>query len=261
MPELLAVNKNLFVEDAWQLDVFKGTGGYERARRALTEMSPEDLIAMMEASGLKGRGGAFFPTGMKWKFVRADPNTPRYVIANGDESEPGTFCNRFNMELDPHLFIEGMIIAAYAVDSHFGYIYIRGEYGRAIERVEQAACRLLRGRHSRRGRLGVRLQAGPATAPRGGSIHLRRRDGAVQLARRQARQPPVQAAVSHELRRLEKAHRHQQHRDVRLRSVDSRKRRRVVFRTWAKATRTPERRSTVSPALSTTLGSMSCRWA
>ena len=138
MPELLAVNKNLFVEDAWQLDVFKGTGGYERARRALTEMSPEDLIAMMEASGLKGRGGAFFPTGMKWKFVRADPNTPRYVIANGDESEPGTFCNRFNMELDPHLFIEGMIIAAYAVDSHFGYIYIRGEYGRAIERVEQA---------------------------------------------------------------------------------------------------------------------------
>ena len=75
---------------------------------------------------------------MKWKFVRADPNTPRYVIANGDESEPGTFCNRFNLELDPHLFIEGMIIAAYAVDSHFGYIYIRGEYGRAIERVEQA---------------------------------------------------------------------------------------------------------------------------
>ena len=138
MPELLAVNKHLFVEDAWQLDVFKGTGGYERARRALTGMSPEDLIAMMEASGLKGRGGAFFPTGMKWKFVRADPNTPRYVIANGDESEPGTFCNRFNMELDPHLFIEGMIIAAYAVDSHFGYIYIRGEYGRAIERVEQA---------------------------------------------------------------------------------------------------------------------------
>ena len=138
MPELLAVNKNLYVEDAWRLDVFKGIGGYERARRALTEMAPEELIALMETSGLKGRGGAFFPTGMKWKFVRADPNTPRYVIANGDESEPGTFCNRFNMELDPHLFIEGMIIAAYAVDSHFGYIYIRGEYGHAIERVEQA---------------------------------------------------------------------------------------------------------------------------
>ena len=138
MPELLAVNKNLYVENAWQLEVFKGVGGYERARRALMEMAPEDLIALMETSGLKGRGGAFFPTGMKWKFVRADPNTPRYVIANGDESEPGTFCNRFNMELDPHLFIEGMIIAAYAVDSHFGYIYIRGEYGHAIERVEQA---------------------------------------------------------------------------------------------------------------------------
>ncbi len=138
MPEVLAVNRNVSVENAWQLEVFERGGGYSRAKRALGEMQPEELIALAEASGLKGRGGAFFPTGMKWKFVRADPNTPRYVIANGDESEPGTFCNRINMEMDPHLFIEGMIIAAYAVDSNYGYIYIRGEYGRAIERVGQA---------------------------------------------------------------------------------------------------------------------------
>ena len=138
MPEVLAVNKNVGVENAWQLDVFRKGGGYSRAQRALGDMQPEDLIALMESSGLKGRGGAFFPTGMKWKFVRGDPNTPRYVIANGDESEPGTFCNRINMEMDPHLFIEGMIIAAFAVDSNYGYIYIRGEYGRAIERVGTA---------------------------------------------------------------------------------------------------------------------------
>ena len=75
---------------------------------------------------------------MKWKFVRADPNLPRYVVANGDESEPGTYCNRAILEEDPHNFIEGMIIAAYAVGAHTGYIYIRGEYGLAIERVQAA---------------------------------------------------------------------------------------------------------------------------
>ena len=138
MPEVLVVNKNIKIERSWDLGVFQGRGGYQQARHALSEMTPEELIEVVEASGLKGRGGAFFPTGMKWKFVRADPNTPRYVIANGDESEPGTYCNRVNMESDPHLFIEGLIIAAYAVDSHFGYIYIRGEYDLAIERVAQA---------------------------------------------------------------------------------------------------------------------------
>jgi len=134
----LVVNKNIHKDRSWTLDVYRAGGGYRQAARAIKEMSPESLIDLVTASDLKGRGGAFFPTGMKWKFVRADKNVPRYVVANGDESEPGTFCNRFTLELDPHLFIEGMIVAAYAVDSHQAFIYIRGEFGLAIERVRAA---------------------------------------------------------------------------------------------------------------------------
>ena len=138
MEEIRVVNRNLGKPDSHTLAAFEAAGGYVQARRALNEMEPEAIIALMEESELKGRGGAFFPTGMKWKFVRADPNLPRYVVANGDESEPGTYCNRAILEEDPHNFIEGMIIAAFAVGAHTGYIYIRGEYGLAIERVQAA---------------------------------------------------------------------------------------------------------------------------
>ena len=142
MPEIRVVNRNIGKQDSHKLDVFRAGGGYEQARRALKSMDPEELIGLMEEAGLKGRGGAFFPTGFKWKLVRGDPNTPRYVVANGDESEPGTFCNRYILEEDPHNFIEGMMLAAYAVEAHTGYIYIRGEYGLAIKRVQEAlkAC-------------------------------------------------------------------------------------------------------------------------
>ena len=138
MEEIRVVNRNLGKPDSHTLASFQASGGYAQARRALNEMEPTAIISLMEESELKGRGGAFFPTGMKWKFVRSDPNLPRYVVANGDESEPGTYCNRAILEEDPHNFIEGMIIAAYAVGAHTGYIYIRGEYGLAIERVQAA---------------------------------------------------------------------------------------------------------------------------
>jgi NADH-quinone oxidoreductase subunit F len=138
MPEVLVVNRNLQKDQSWLLETYRRDGGYAQAERVVKKMSPEEVIEVVTAADLKGRGGAFFPTGFKWKLVRGDPNTPRYVVANGDESEPGTYCNRFLLEKDPHGFIEGMIIAAYAVDSHTGYIYIRGEYGQAIERVREA---------------------------------------------------------------------------------------------------------------------------
>ena len=125
MPEVLVVNRNLKKDQSWLLETYRRDGGYAQAERALRDMSPDDLIELVTAADLKGRGGAFFPTGLKWKLVRGDPNTPRYVVVNGDESEPGTYCNRLLMEDDPHGFIEGMIVAAYAVDSHIGYIYIQ----------------------------------------------------------------------------------------------------------------------------------------
>ncbi|MFO7496486.1 MAG: hypothetical protein R6X05_12735 [Desulfobacterales bacterium] len=105
-------------------------------------MTPADVIAELQASGLKGRGGAGFPTGLKWSFVAKAPGTPKYVICNADESEPGTFKDRVIIEGDPHSIIEAMTIAAYAIGASEGYVYVRGEYALAQERlilaIEQA---------------------------------------------------------------------------------------------------------------------------
>ncbi len=96
-------------------------------------MSPDDVINEVKKSALRGRGGAGFPTGMKWSFVPKDSPKPKYVVCNADESEPGTFKDRYLMERDPHLLIEGMLIAAYALGSKTGYIYTRGEYKYLID--------------------------------------------------------------------------------------------------------------------------------
>ncbi|MCY3832665.1 MAG: NADH-quinone oxidoreductase subunit NuoF [Chloroflexi bacterium] len=106
-------------------------GDYSALRKALNEMSPEDVIAEVEASGLIGRGGAAFPTGLKWKFTRAADGDEKYVVCNADESEPGTFKDRVLMEHRPHLLLEGIALAAYAVGAKKAYIFIRGEYPKA----------------------------------------------------------------------------------------------------------------------------------
>ncbi len=134
----LVVTKNFGNPQSWTLDSYRAAGGYTALARVLREMTPEDVSDLIKASGLSGRGGAFFPTGLKWEFVRKDPKTPRYVVVNGDESEPGTYVNRYSLELDPHLMLEGMIIAAYACHATLGYVYIRGEYGLAHERTQAA---------------------------------------------------------------------------------------------------------------------------
>jgi NADP-reducing hydrogenase subunit HndC len=113
-------------------------GGYEALGKALTEMKPADVINEIGKAGLKGRGGAGFPTGMKWRFVSQVDNYPKYVICNADESEPGTFKDRLILEGDPHSIIEAMAIAGYAIGAHEGYIYIRGEYGLAKDRLSRA---------------------------------------------------------------------------------------------------------------------------
>jgi NADP-reducing hydrogenase subunit HndC len=113
-------------------------GGYEALGKTLTEMKPADVINEIGKAGLKGRGGAGFPTGMKWRFVSQVDNYPKYVICNADESEPGTFKDRLILEGDPHSIIEAMAIAGYAIGAHEGYIYIRGEYGLAKDRLSRA---------------------------------------------------------------------------------------------------------------------------
>lgn len=112
--------------------------GYAALGRVLTEMTPETVIAELEASGLRGRGGAGFPTGTKWKFVAKTSADQKYVICNADESEPGTFKDRLILEGDPHSIIEAMTIAGFAVGASEGYIYIRGEYSLAQERMHRA---------------------------------------------------------------------------------------------------------------------------
>ena len=119
--------RNIETTDSHTLAVYKSRGGYRAFEQVLRGMSPEKLIEEVKASGLRGRGGAGFPTGMKWSFVPKDSPKPKYVICNADESEPGTFKDRLLIEKDPHAVIEGTILAAYAIQSHMAFIYIRGE--------------------------------------------------------------------------------------------------------------------------------------
>ncbi len=116
---------------------YRDRGGYEALAKAL-KMEPAAIIDEVKASGLRGRGGAGFPTGMKWSFIPKDSAKPKYLVVNADESEPGTFKDRLLMEKDPHQLIEGCIIASYSVAAHTTYIYIRGEYVYAADVLEQA---------------------------------------------------------------------------------------------------------------------------
>ncbi|MEW5867644.1 MAG: NADH-quinone oxidoreductase subunit NuoF [Chloroflexota bacterium] len=126
------------VIDPESLDDYLIHDGYVALGKALFTMNPEQLIAEVDRSGLQGRGGAGFPTGRKWSFVRGAQGQPKYVICNADESEPGTFKDRLILEGDPFSIIEAMTIAAYAIGASEGFIYIRGEYGLAYQRLENA---------------------------------------------------------------------------------------------------------------------------
>jgi NADH-quinone oxidoreductase subunit F len=113
-------------------------GGYQALRKALLKMAPEEVISEIKKSGLRGRGGAGFPTGVKWEFCRKSPGEQKYMICNADEGDPGAFMDRSTMEGDPHTVIEGLIIAAYAIGASEGYIYCRAEYPLAIKRLRIA---------------------------------------------------------------------------------------------------------------------------
>jgi len=130
--------RNVGTPDSHTIGVYRSRGGYGALEKVLREMSPERLIDEIKASGLRGRGGAGFPTGMKWGFVPKDNPKPKYVVCNADESEPGTFKDRLLIEKDPHAIVEGTIIAAYAIQSHTAFIYIRGELVFGAKVLERA---------------------------------------------------------------------------------------------------------------------------
>lgn len=123
--------------ESWTLDTYTRHGGYEGLRKALA-MSPDDLIAYVKDSGLRGRGGAGFPTGMKWQFIPQGDGKPHYLVVNADESEPGTCKDIPLLFANPHSLIEGIVIACYAIRSSHAFIYVRGEVVPVLRRLHEA---------------------------------------------------------------------------------------------------------------------------
>lgn len=130
--------RNVDVPDGHLLSTYEAGGGYRALRKALGEYTPDEIVDLVKESNLRGRGGAGFPTGMKWSFVPKAAGKPKYLCCNADEGEPGTFKDRIIMERDPHQLIEGLAVSAYAIGAETAYVYIRGEYVTAIRRMEQA---------------------------------------------------------------------------------------------------------------------------
>ena len=135
--EVKVLTSRFGIPNSASIDLYLAHGGYQGLKKALT-MKPEDVINEVKKSSLRGRGGAGFNAGMKWSFVPKQTSKPKYVVCNADESEPGTCKDRVLMEYDPHQLIEGIVIAGYAIQSHQGYIYVRGEYRYLMEIVDRA---------------------------------------------------------------------------------------------------------------------------
>lgn len=129
--------KNIDVEGIKTFEVFRKHGGYTAAEKAL-KMTPDEILEEVKTSGLRGRGGAGFPTGLKWSFLAKPEGVPRYLVVNADESEPGTFKDRYLMEYIPHQLIEGILISSFCLGANVSYIYIRGEYSWIPEILEHA---------------------------------------------------------------------------------------------------------------------------
>ena len=137
------LTRNITIGEPTDLAAYEASGGYQAIRSTIGKLSAADVLDMVKDSNLRGRGGAGFPTGMKWSFVPMDktpdgPKGHKYLVCNADEMEPGSFKDRLILEHDPHQLIEGMILSAYTIDADIGYIFIRAEYHTAAKRLRDA---------------------------------------------------------------------------------------------------------------------------
>jgi NADH-quinone oxidoreductase subunit F len=132
------LTKDFGLKNLFKIKVYLQQGGYKAVEKALQQMKPAEVLEEVKKANLRGRGGAGFPAGVKWGFVPQKTDKPRYLCVNADEGEPGTFKDRYIMSHNPHLLLEGVIIACYAVGIHSAFIYIRGEYEAVAERLEEA---------------------------------------------------------------------------------------------------------------------------
>ena len=202
--------------DLTQLAGYEAVGGYQALAKARA-LTPQEVTEELIASELRGRGGAFFPTGRKWSFVPSKEQIPKphYLVVNADESEPGSFKDNEILSRVPHRFIEGCLITAHAIDCTHVFVYIRGEYSGPYE-ILVAALEELKGRPEIRGDVDDRAP------PRRRRVHLRRGDGAARVARGQARPAALEAAVPGGRGPLRVADRRQQRRDDHDRPADHR---------------------------------------
>jgi NADH-quinone oxidoreductase subunit F len=138
MPEMRVLMAHTDQPDQDKIETYERNGGYQAIRKAIPHIEPAALTDWVKQSGLRGRGGAGFSTGMKWGFIPKDPNLPKYLVCNCDESEPGTFKDRLLIEKDPHQLIEGMILTSYAIGAKFAILYCRGEYFEGIATLRRA---------------------------------------------------------------------------------------------------------------------------
>ena len=131
------LTKNIETENSHRISVYMESGGYDAWKKVLKEMSPEEVVETVKDSGLRGRGGAGFPAGIKWSFV-PEVDKPKYLVCNADESEPGTFKDRLLLEKDPHMMLEGIVIAAFAIKANTAFVYIRGEFANQTVLLHEA---------------------------------------------------------------------------------------------------------------------------
>ena len=243
-----------------RIESYIEAGGYQSLYHVLREMSPAEVVEEITRSGLRGRGGAGYPTGVKWGMVAKQPAGRKFVVCNADEGDPGAFMDRSVLESDPHRVLEGMAIAAYAVGASQGYIYVRGEYpaGDPPPGGRHQAGQAARPARQPDLRVALRLQDRHPDRRRG--LRLRRGDGPDRLDRGQARHAPPAAPVSGRGGPLGLPDADQQRRDLRQRPADHPQRRRLVRRhrhgeEQGDQGLRPGRQDQVTPAWSR------CRWA
>lgn len=138
MPEMRILLANIDKPDQCNIKTYESNGGYQAIRKAIPKIQPAELTEMVKQSGLRGRGGAGFVTGAKWGFIPKNPDLPKYLVCNSDESEPGTFKDRLIIERDPHQLIEGIILSSYAIGAKYAFIYCRGEFYEGLNKLRAA---------------------------------------------------------------------------------------------------------------------------
>ncbi len=220
--------------DPTQVEHYIAAGGYQGLAKALSGMTPEQVIEEVSAARLRGRGGAGFPTGSKWKFTRQAAGSPKYIICNADEGDPGAFMDRAILEGDPHAVLEGMLIGAFAMGAEHGYVYVREEYPIAVEHLTIAIGQLRELGLLGENILGTGLELRPGSQEGCRRLCVRRGNRPDGVHRRPAGHAPGAAAVSGPVGAGRKADQHQQRGDLGQRPADRQTRRTAGTAAWAR---------------------------